>query len=65
MPLDMEYIDNWSLWLDLKILLGTIHAVLKVSGAVWKFHFSLFQRPQKISDAMQAPDNDIINRSDK
>ena len=34
MELDMEYIDNWSLWLDFKILLGTIPAVLKGSGAV-------------------------------
>jgi hypothetical protein len=33
MELDMEYIDHWSLWLDLKILLGTIPAVLKRSGA--------------------------------
>jgi exopolysaccharide biosynthesis polyprenyl glycosylphosphotransferase len=34
MDLDMEYIDNWSLLLDLKILLLTIPAVLKGSGAV-------------------------------
>ena len=34
MQLDMEYIDNWSLWLDLKILLKTIPVVLKGSGAV-------------------------------
>ena len=33
MELDMEYIDRWSLWLDLKILLETIPAVLKGSGA--------------------------------
>jgi exopolysaccharide biosynthesis polyprenyl glycosylphosphotransferase len=33
MELDMHYIDNWSLWLDLKILLKTIPAVLKGSGA--------------------------------
>jgi exopolysaccharide biosynthesis polyprenyl glycosylphosphotransferase len=31
--LDLEYIDNWSLGLDLKILVKTIPAVLKGSGA--------------------------------
>jgi exopolysaccharide biosynthesis polyprenyl glycosylphosphotransferase len=33
MALDMEYIDNWSLLLDLKILLRTVPAVLRGSGA--------------------------------
>jgi exopolysaccharide biosynthesis polyprenyl glycosylphosphotransferase len=33
MQLDMEYIDHWSLWLDLKILFQTVPAVLKGSGA--------------------------------
>ena len=33
MVLDMQYIDKWSLWLDLEILLRTIPAVLKGSGA--------------------------------
>jgi exopolysaccharide biosynthesis polyprenyl glycosylphosphotransferase len=33
MELDMEYIDHWSLWLDLKIMLKTIPAVLRGSGA--------------------------------
>ncbi len=33
MELDMEYIDNWSLSLDLMILMKTIPAVLKGSGA--------------------------------
>lgn len=33
MELDMQYIDHWSLWLDLKILTKTIPAVLKGSGA--------------------------------
>ena len=33
MELDMQYIDQWSLWLDAKILLGTFFAVVKGSGA--------------------------------
>jgi exopolysaccharide biosynthesis polyprenyl glycosylphosphotransferase len=31
--LDLEYIDHWSLWLDLKILLLTVPAVLRGTGA--------------------------------
>jgi exopolysaccharide biosynthesis polyprenyl glycosylphosphotransferase len=33
MELDIEYIDKWSIWLDLQILARTIPAVLKGSGA--------------------------------
>lgn len=33
MELDMEYIDKWTLWLDLKILVKTVPTVLKGSGA--------------------------------
>jgi lipopolysaccharide/colanic/teichoic acid biosynthesis glycosyltransferase len=33
MELDMEYIDRWSVWLDMKILIQTIPAVLRGSGA--------------------------------
>lgn len=33
MELDLQYIDTWSLWLDLTILMRTIPAVLKGSGA--------------------------------
>lgn len=33
MKLDMQYIDEWSFWLDVKILMRTIPAVLKGSGA--------------------------------
>jgi exopolysaccharide biosynthesis polyprenyl glycosylphosphotransferase len=33
MKLDLEYIDTWSLWLDLKILLRTLPAVLGSKGA--------------------------------
>ena len=32
--LDMEYIDNWSILLDLKILIKTIPAVIKGTGAM-------------------------------
>jgi lipopolysaccharide/colanic/teichoic acid biosynthesis glycosyltransferase len=31
--LDLEYIDNWSLWLDVKILWRTVPAVLAGTGA--------------------------------
>jgi exopolysaccharide biosynthesis polyprenyl glycosylphosphotransferase len=33
MEMDLEYIDRWSVWLDLQILIRTIPAVLKGSGA--------------------------------
>ncbi|MFH1688585.1 MAG: sugar transferase [bacterium] len=33
MKLDLEYIDNWSLWLDARIMARTIPAVLKSDGA--------------------------------
>ena len=31
--LDREYIQNWSVWLDLKILLKTVGVVLRHEGA--------------------------------
>jgi exopolysaccharide biosynthesis polyprenyl glycosylphosphotransferase len=34
MKLDLKYLDEWSLWLDLKILVRTIPAVVRGSGAV-------------------------------
>lgn len=34
LELDLKYIDNWSLWLDVKILVRTIPTVLRGSGAV-------------------------------
>jgi exopolysaccharide biosynthesis polyprenyl glycosylphosphotransferase len=34
MELDMEYIDSWTLWLDLRILFKTIPAVLRGTGAI-------------------------------
>jgi exopolysaccharide biosynthesis polyprenyl glycosylphosphotransferase len=34
MELDMQYIDSWSLWLDLRILFKTVPAVFKGTGAI-------------------------------
>jgi lipopolysaccharide/colanic/teichoic acid biosynthesis glycosyltransferase len=34
MELDVEYIDKWSLWLDFKILVQTLPAVVRGTGAV-------------------------------
>lgn len=34
LALDLEYIDNWSFWVDVKILFQTIPAVVKSKGAV-------------------------------
>jgi lipopolysaccharide/colanic/teichoic acid biosynthesis glycosyltransferase len=33
MQMDHEYIENWSIWLDLQILVKTIPAVLFSRGA--------------------------------
>jgi lipopolysaccharide/colanic/teichoic acid biosynthesis glycosyltransferase len=33
MLLDLKYMDEWSLWLDLKILAQTVPAVIRGSGA--------------------------------
>jgi len=34
MEMDMDYVDHWSLWLDFKILICTIPAVLRGAGAM-------------------------------
>jgi lipopolysaccharide/colanic/teichoic acid biosynthesis glycosyltransferase len=31
--MDLEYIDNWTLWLDFKLLVKTVPAVLFRRGA--------------------------------
>ena len=33
MQMDLEYIDNWSLWLDVKLLFKTVQTVVKAKGA--------------------------------
>jgi lipopolysaccharide/colanic/teichoic acid biosynthesis glycosyltransferase len=34
LELDLEYIESWSLWLDMKILFKTVPVVLLSKGAV-------------------------------
>ena len=31
--MDLEYIDNWSVWLDIKILIQTVFVVFSHKGA--------------------------------
>ncbi|HEX8465808.1 MAG TPA: sugar transferase [Abditibacterium sp.] len=33
MKMDLEYIDNWSLWLDVKLMFQTVRSVIKRDGA--------------------------------
>ena len=33
MALDLDYIEKWNLWLDMKILLKTIPAILRAEGS--------------------------------
>jgi lipopolysaccharide/colanic/teichoic acid biosynthesis glycosyltransferase len=33
LALDLQYVDNWSFWLDLKLIAGTIRVVLTLQGA--------------------------------
>jgi lipopolysaccharide/colanic/teichoic acid biosynthesis glycosyltransferase len=30
--MDLEYIDRWSIWLDLRLILQTIPAMLRAEG---------------------------------
>jgi lipopolysaccharide/colanic/teichoic acid biosynthesis glycosyltransferase len=32
MQMDLDYIDNWSLWLDFKIIMSTVGVILKANG---------------------------------
>jgi lipopolysaccharide/colanic/teichoic acid biosynthesis glycosyltransferase len=33
MKMDLEYLDDWSLWLDIKILIKTVPAIFLGTGA--------------------------------
>ena len=33
--LDFYYLENWSIWLDISILLRTVPAVIAARGAYW------------------------------
>lgn len=50
-PYDLEYIENYSLWLDIKVLFKTVGVVLKTEGIEFKDGDTLLkQAPQENGD---------------
>jgi lipopolysaccharide/colanic/teichoic acid biosynthesis glycosyltransferase len=48
--LDLWYVDNWSIWLDLRILAMTVWQVLRCAGIAQRGHATM---PEFIGDAVQ------------
>ncbi len=56
MQLDLQYIDHWSLWLDLKILIWTLPVVFEGCLSRGNGEFSdAMDRPERLLDRPQAP----------
>ncbi len=54
LALDLYYVDHWSLWLDLRILLATVPHLLSVKPEIIArtFRFPLFGHPSKPVDVL-------------
>lgn len=54
---DLDYIDRWSLWLDVKILLATVGVVARREGLV------LDRNPEEVDDLGASPASPPMDRS--
>ena len=57
LAMDVWYVDHWSLWLDIKILLRTVRAVIKRDGVTQDGHATFF----RLDDARRAQANGTKN----
>ena len=51
--IDVQYVDQWSLWLDIKILFQTMRAVLGADGVSAPAHFSSPEFPDPAAPARE------------
>jgi sugar transferase EpsL len=58
LELDVWYVDNWSLWLDLKILRTTVRQVLRRSDVVTTQDFAEIDFPVRFRTALEKSGDD-------
>jgi lipopolysaccharide/colanic/teichoic acid biosynthesis glycosyltransferase len=56
--LDLWYVDNWSLWVDLKVMLRTIPILLKADTVYGKDGWQRSGYPSDLSPRVQDPSNE-------
>ena len=56
---DIEYIDNFSLWFDVKILFRTVAVVLKMDGIAFTKDDSI---NKKLSEKPNGAEKEVINK---
>lgn len=69
LKMDIEYIDNWSIWLDVKIILETILVVLKQDGVKTDGHATFLRlddyRKNKTLTNKMFYEHDSVKKLDK